>query len=159
MAKLGYSSSREVNGSVVKVPVRWIQQAANAWHAANSPATTPLIIDGVWGPNTQARTIAVVSAIRPASLSTLRPSEDRRYVYIDTALEQRLVSLELPTSAGTGASPSPSSGGTPLVVVGPAELEPVVEEGVPTWVYGLGAGAFFAALGIVWLVVSPLPSR
>lgn len=159
MAKLGYSSSREVNGSVVKVPVRWIQTAANVWHAANAPGTTPLVVDGVWGPNTQARTIAMISALRPASLSTLRPSEDRRYVYIDTALEQRLISLEV-GSREVPAAPAPSAfpSGTPLVVAPPAELE-VVEEGTPAWVYALGVGSFLAALGVVYATINLSPSR
>lgn len=155
MSKLGYASSREVNGTVVKVPVRWLQQAINAWDPRMS--ASPLVVDGIWGPNTQAMAVAMVSALRPASLTTLRPSDDRRYVYIDVPLEQRLISLEVGSSATPARSPA-DTGGTPLVIAPPAELEPV-RTATPAWAYWLGFGAFVLGAGVTYSVVDYFQSK
>lgn len=155
MSKLGYASPRVVYGALVKVPVRWFQRAVNAWSAGAGVLDPALAEDGVWGPNTQARGIAMVSALRPASLTALRPSEDRRYAYIDQPLEQRLISLEVSASA-PAATPPGSTGGTPLVIAPPAELEPQVSQTVEPWVYGLGLGAFILGAGVTWAITEAI---
>jgi len=155
MSKLGYASPREVNGTVVKVPVRWLQQAINAWDPGIG--TERLVVDGVWGPNTQAKAIAMVSALRPASLTTLRASDDRRYAYIDVPLEQRLVSLEIGSSVWAPTRPPADTGGTPLVAP-PAELEPV-SAGTPVWAYWLGFGTFVLGVGVTYAIVEHLAPK
>lgn len=141
----------------ISVSTRWIQRGFNAWRAATSSRMAAITEDGVWGPNTLGAVTAMISNIRPASLTTVVPSADRRSVIIDRVIEGYLAALErapAPSSVPAVSSlPVRETSSHPILDAGEGYLTQP-DEGTPGWVYALAGVSLLLAGGITYATLS-----
>lgn len=131
------------------VSVLWVQRAYNGW----AERASRIAEDGIFGDQTLLALNRLAQRLAPASL-TITPTEDRRSVIIDRALEQKIAGLLVQPRDGT---PVRSDGTTDLV---PGTQHPITDagegyitrssSGPELWMIALGIGAFAASFGLVY---------